>query len=88
MVTEAQVERACRAHTPQFENMDEDIQKYARQVMRSALQAAFCGPEIPQDPTEAMVNAGIWADRECEGDKRAAVINTWHAMYAAAIVSQ
>lgn len=35
------------------------------------------------DPTEAMIEAALQADWECDGDERAAAINVWHAMTAA-----
>ncbi|KQV43255.1 MULTISPECIES: DUF5131 family protein [unclassified Rhizobium] len=39
---------------------------------------------VPHDPTEAMIDAALRVDWECDGDERAAAINVWHAMYAAA----
>lgn len=32
---------ACRAHTPQFDRLDEDIAKYAKDQMREAITAAL-----------------------------------------------
>ena len=38
---------------------------------------------VPVDPTDAMIEAAIGADWECDGDEKAAAINVWHAMLAA-----
>ena len=40
MVSDEAVKAAANAHTPQFPNMDPEIQKYALQQMRAALTAA------------------------------------------------
>jgi len=40
-VDAAMVERACRAHAPQWERIDPEIQSYARDQMRAALEPAL-----------------------------------------------
>lgn len=42
------------------------------------------GKLAPADPSDAMIDAALTVDWECDGDERAVAINVWHAMYAAA----
>lgn len=37
----------------------------------------------PIDPSDAMIEAALAVDWECDGDEKAAAINIWHAMVAA-----
>jgi hypothetical protein len=55
-ITDAAVEVACQAHTPQWARLDTDIKKYARGMMRAALTAAV-QPE-PRKPITGGYCAG------------------------------
>lgn len=47
-VSDEAVTAACRAHTPQFDRLDADIARYAKEQMRHALTAALKVMEISQ----------------------------------------
>lgn len=45
MASREQIERACKAHAPQWDRMDETIKEYARQQMSAALDATLAPGE-------------------------------------------
>jgi len=45
-VSDKAVMAACRAHTPQFDRLDAEIARYAKNQMREALTAALKVMEI------------------------------------------
>lgn len=74
ILTEEMVEAACKAHAPQFERMDPEIQKYARIQMRAALKAAISQPAEAgavdvEALTDRVANAklGEGSSVRCEG---------------------
>ena len=46
----------------------------------NALNEVSLNEAVVNNPTNAMIDAALAADWECDGDERAAVINIWHAM--------
>lgn len=51
-----------------------------KQTPERQVRGSFTGPV---DPTDAMIEAALAVDWECDGDERAAAVNVWHAMVAA-----
>lgn len=45
-ITESAILAACRAHTPQFDRLDSEIARYAKDQMREALTSALKVMEI------------------------------------------
>lgn len=67
-ITEKMVLQAAKAHTPQFDNMDQTMQQYALVQMKSALEAALLAHEVPTLSIGTYTITELYAGRTVETD--------------------
>lgn len=58
---------ACRAHTPQFGRMDPEIQQYAKEQMRAAIEVAVRVLKAEYD--DAIREAAAWEEKWIEQNR-------------------
>ncbi|GLU26672.1 hypothetical protein [Brucella sp. NBRC 12950] len=67
-ITEKMVLQAAKAHTPQFDNMDQTMQQYALVQMKSALEAALLAHEVPTISVGTYTITELYAGRTVATD--------------------